>query len=242
MTTQVLTGQQIAGAGLDGWTLLLSFGQGGLQTRIHTENFTQGLQLVEAIGRAAEELDHHAELDLRPFQVDVRLSSRDDGGVTETDVTLARRIADIVASAGAELECANVARLELGLDTPAYDKIAPFWAAVLNSEHVIGTEAWGDVGDPRQGLPMIWFQTADGQSTQRVWHPHLWVDPAQVRPRIDAALAAGGTLVSDEGAPSAWVLSDPDGNHLYLCTWQPGDTTLCDSEYRPGGSNWVDRG
>ena len=241
MTTQALTGQQIAAAELDGWTMLLSYGQGGLQTRIHTESFTQGLRLVESIGRAAEELDHHAELDLRPFRVDARLSSRDGGGVTEIDVTLARRVGDIVAAAGAELECGSVTRIELGLDTPAYEKIAPFWAAVLDAEHVIGTDDWGDVGDTRQVLPMIWFRTAADQSTQRVWHPHLWVDPAQVRPRIDAALAAGGTLVSDQGAPSAWVLSDPDGNHVYLCTWQPGDSALCDSQYRPGGSNWVDR-
>jgi 4a-hydroxytetrahydrobiopterin dehydratase len=37
------------------------------------------------------------------------------------------------------------------------------------------------------------------------------------------------------------VLSDPDGNHVYLCGWQPDDSTLFDSEYRPGGSNWEDR-
>lgn len=239
MTTQALTGQRIAAAELDGWTQLLSFGQAGLETRIHTESFSHGLRLVASIGQAAEELDHHAELDLRAFQVDVRLSSRDDGGVTETDVTLARRITQIAAAAGAELGCAGLARIELGLDTPAYDKIAPFWAAVFDSEHVIGTEAWGDVGDPRLGLPMIWFRTADAQETARVWRPHLWVDPTQIRPRIDAALAAGGTLVSDEGAPSMWVLSDPDGNRVQLCTWQPGTSTLCDSQYRPGGPNWV---
>ncbi|WP_427892564.1 VOC family protein [Kribbella sp. GL6] len=241
MTTLVLTGQQVAAAELDGWTLLLSFGQGGLETRIHTESFSQGLRLVQAIGQAAEVLGTQAELDLRPFQVDVRLASRDGGGVTETDVRLAREVTDIVTAAGAELECGSLTRIELGLDTPAYDKIAPFWSAVLDSEHVIGTADWGDVGDVRSGLPMVWFQTAEARSTQRVWHPHLWVDPDQVRPRIDAALAAGGTLVSDQGAPSAWVLSDPDGNHVYLCTWQPGVSTLCDSQYRPGGISWIDR-
>ncbi|SDS35095.1 VOC family protein [Microlunatus soli] len=240
MTTQVLTGQQIGAAELDGWTLLLSYGQGGLQTRIHTEGFSQGLELVASIGRAAEELNHRAELDLRPFLIDVRLSSRDDGGVTETDLTLAGRVTEIVTAAGAELECGSITRIELGLDTPGYDKIAPFWAAVLDSEHVIGTDDWGDVGDIRTGLPMLWFRTDPDASSRRVWHPHLWVDPAQVRPRIDAALAAGGSLISDHGAPSVWVLSDPDGNHVYLCTWQPGDSMLCDSQYRPGGPNWVD--
>jgi len=48
----------------------------------------------------------------------------------------------------------------------------------------------------------------------------VWVDPSQVQPRIDAALAAGGSLVSDEEAPSFWVLADPDGNRMCLCTWQ----------------------
>jgi 4a-hydroxytetrahydrobiopterin dehydratase len=40
--------------------------------------------------------------------------------------------------------------------------------------------------------------------------------------------------VSDEHAPSYWVLADPDGNTIRLCTWQPGDSVLCDSQYRPG--------
>lgn len=241
MSMKALTGKQIAAAGLDGWAFLLSYGQGGLQTRIHTANFAAGLQVVEEIGRAAEEMNHHAELDLRPFRVDVRLTSREGGGATESDVTLARRISDITAAAGAELECRTVSRIELGLDTPAYDKIAPFWSAVLDGEHVIGNDDWGDVGDTRQALPMVWFQRSGSEEARRVWHPHVWVDPAQVRPRIDAALAAGGTLVSDEGAPSSWVLSDPDGNQIYLCTWQPGETVLCDSQYRPGGANWVSR-
>jgi 4a-hydroxytetrahydrobiopterin dehydratase len=26
--------------------------------------------------------------------------------------------------------------------------------------------------------------------------------------------------VSDEEAPSFWVLADPDGNRMCLCTWQ----------------------
>ncbi|MFC6880688.1 MULTISPECIES: hypothetical protein [Actinomadura] len=40
---------------------------------------------------------------------------------------------------------------------------------------------------------------------------------------MDAALAAGGTLVSlvsDAEAPSFWVLANPEGNRVCLCTWQ----------------------
>ncbi|WP_152362182.1 VOC family protein [Microlunatus speluncae] len=233
MTTQALTGRQIADAGLEGWALLLHYGQGGLQTRIHTETFATGLRIATMIGEAATELDHLAELDLRPSRVDVRLTSRDGGGVTELDVRLARRVSDLAAAEGLSFDAAGVARIELGLDTPDYDKIAPFWTAVLSSEHVVGDEEWGDVGDPNQGLPMIYFQRSRAQEPKQRWHPDLWVDPAQVQPRIDAALAAGGTMISDESAPATWLLADPDGNAVRLCTWQPGDTVLCDSQYRP---------
>ena len=35
--------------------------------------------------------------------------------------------------------------------------------------------------------------------------------------------SVGGTLVSDEDAPSFWVLADPQGNKVCLCTWQDRD-------------------
>ena len=41
--------------------------------------------------------------------------------------------------------------------------------------------------------------------------------------RIAAALAAGGTLVSDTAAPAFWILADPEGNEACICTWQGRD-------------------
>ena len=38
--------------------------------------------------------------------------------------------------------------------------------------------------------------------------------------RVAAALAAGGTLVSDARGRSWWVLADADGNEICICTWQ----------------------
>ena len=213
MSTEALSGQQIVEAGLDGWTFLLHYGLHGLQTRIHTKGFAAGLQLVNAIGQVAEELHHHADLDLRTSRVDVRLvSGYDAGGVTEVDVRLARRISAIAAAAGAEIECDSLSHLELALDTPDHEKIAPFWAAVLDREYVSG-DGWGDVGDRNQVHPIIWFQRSDSEEARQRWHLDVWVDPAQVQARIDAAVAAGGTLV--DGA----TLSDPDGNKVCLCSW-----------------------
>lgn len=211
-----LTGQQIADEGLDGWAYLL----GGLQTRIHTKNFATGLSVVNAIGAAAEDMSHHPDINVRYTHVDIRLTSHDEHGVTDRDVRLARSVSSIAAAAGARLDSSGVSRLELALDTPARESIVPFWAAVLATEHLSGTDFGDELCDPADGLPTVWFQESGSEEPRQRWHLDLWVEPAQVQPRIEAALAAGGTLVSDEEAPSFWVLADPEGNRACLCTWQ----------------------
>ena len=214
-----LTGQQIADAALEGWVNLL----GGLQTRVRTPDFAAGLSLVNAIGAVAESMDHHPDLDLRYTHVDVRLTSHDTGGVTGRDLRLARRISSIAADAGLQPESASVSRLEFALDTPFRESVLPFWAAVLAMEHRAGPDIGDELRDPSDALPTIWFQKSGSEEPRQHWHPDVWVDPAQVRPRIDAALAAGGTLVSDAEAPRFWMLADPEGNRVCLCTWQERD-------------------
>jgi 4a-hydroxytetrahydrobiopterin dehydratase len=220
MSTKAMTGQQIIDAGLDGWAFLVHYGLFRLHTRVHTKSFSAGLKLVHEIGQAAEEMNHHADLDLRPSRVDVRLTSGYEAhGVTELDVRLARRVSEIAAAAGAELESRSLSCIELALDTPDHEKIAPFWAAVLDRAYVSG-DGWADVGDRNQVQPLIWFQHSGSEEPRQRWHLDVWVDPEQVQPRVDAALAAGGTLIRrDQGA----TLADPDGNKICLCTWQPTD-------------------
>jgi 4a-hydroxytetrahydrobiopterin dehydratase len=70
---------------------------------------------------------------------------------------------------------------------------------------------------------VVWFQESGEQEPRQRWHPDVWVDPAEVKPRIDTALAVGGTLVSDAQAPTFRVLAYPEGNKICLCTWQERD-------------------
>jgi 4a-hydroxytetrahydrobiopterin dehydratase len=210
-----LTGQQIAAEKLAGWAHLYN----GLKTRVRTGDFAAGLALVDAIGAAAEQVDHHPDLDLRYGHVDVRLTSHDTGGVTERDVRLARTISGLVAAAGLEHSFAGLTWLEWGLDTPDFAAIAPFWEAILGFERRTG-DYDEEVVDPSGALPTIWFQQSGGGEPRQRWHPDLWVDPSEVQARIEAAVAAGGKLESDAEAPSFWVLADPQGNRVCLCTWQ----------------------
>jgi len=212
MTT--LTGQQIADAGLDGWAYLPN----GLQTRIAVPDFAAGLALVTGIGAAAEKANHHPDVNLRYTHVDLRLTSHDEEGVTGRDVELARAITALAADAGLTPERAPVSRLEFALDTPDRTRVMPFWAAVTAM-----TPSDIDVVDPADVLPTLWFQQSGDEEPRQRWHADLWVDPAQVKPRIDAAIAAGGRLVSDAKAPAYWILADPEGNQICLCTWESRD-------------------
>ncbi|MDH3301367.1 MAG: hypothetical protein OES24_12755 [Acidimicrobiia bacterium] len=54
-------------------------------------------------------------------------------------------------------------------------------------------------------------------------HFDITVPPNEVEARIEAALGAGGTLVSAERARAFWILADADGNEVCVCTWQDRD-------------------
>lgn len=213
----LLTGRQIAAAGLGGWAKLLN----GLQTRIDTSDFATGLKTVAAIGAAAEDADHHPDLNLRYTHLDVRLSSHDEGGVTRRDVALARTITGLAAGLGCAVSTAGLSRLELGLDSPDAAAVVPFWGAVLDLTS--GGGPGDELIDPGGALPTLWFQPSGADEPRQRWHPDVWVDPSEVQPRIDAVLAAGGTLVDRSQAPAYWVLADPAGNRVCLCTWQDRD-------------------
>jgi 4a-hydroxytetrahydrobiopterin dehydratase len=210
-----LSAGEIAERAPQGWVLLA----GVLRTRLLTGSFATGLELVNAIGAAAEAADHHPDLDLRYTHLDVTLSSHDVGAVTGRDLRLAATISELAAAAGVSVESAGVVRLEMALDTPEQERVLPFWQAVLGMRRPTDGDD-DDLRDPSGTLPAVWFQKSGTGEPRQRWHPDLWVGPAEVQPRIDAALAAGGTLVSDAGAPAFWVLADPEGNRVCLCTWQ----------------------
>ena len=77
------------------------------------------------------------------------------------------------------------------------------------------------IHDPGGVGPGFWFQQMDEPRPQRNRiHLDVIVPEDEVDDRIEAALAAGGTLVSDAAARAFWILADPEGNEACLCTWR----------------------
>jgi 4a-hydroxytetrahydrobiopterin dehydratase len=210
-----LTGQQILDADLPDWRLMLR----SLHTRFATGDFATGLELATRVGAAAEELNHHPDLDLRYPHLDVRLTSHDTGGVTSRDVELARRISAAAADLGVSARPAATSQWELALDTADHAAVKPFWRALLGyADHA---EAGDEIDDPAGTWPNIWFQATEPHEAPRQrWHLDVWVPHDVAEQRVADAVAAGGSLVSAAEAPSYWVLADGDGNKACVCTWQ----------------------
>jgi 4a-hydroxytetrahydrobiopterin dehydratase len=214
---QILSLRDVEAEGLSDWRLLFS----ALHARFRTRSFAAGLELVNRIGEEAEAMNHHPDLDLRYPHLNVRLTSHDSGGVTARDIRLARKVSEFAASANVAADPSAVSVLELALDSEDYRAIKPFWRAVLAMRD---SRAEEELVDPDGALPTLWFQETDAHEPPRQrFHVDVRVPPEVARERIDAALAAGGTLVSEEHAPSFWVLADAQGNKACVTTGEGRD-------------------
>lgn len=107
------------------------------------------------------------------------------------------------------------------VDIPAARR---FWSATLGYEED-PREGVTDIVDPRQlNMPLV-FQDLDTSDADRIAqrnriHIDLFLPDDQVAARLEAALAAGGTVVRD-ASPIWWTVADPEGNEVDL-TISPG--------------------
>jgi len=65
---------------------------GRLMKTVVCPSFPAALDFVMAVGRLAEEADHHPDIDIRWRTVTLSLVTHDAGGLTELDIALARAI------------------------------------------------------------------------------------------------------------------------------------------------------
>ena len=192
---------------------------GKLRARFVTRNFARGVSLVDRIGVEADAADHHPDIDLRYGHLDITLTSHDVGGITARDVRLARLISEMAADMGVAAEPTELQVVTLSLDTADADEIRPFWQAVLGLRPEQGFDSF--LFDPDGHTPGLVLQaTETHERPKQRFHVDLDVAPEVVQDRIDRAIAAGGTLVSDAHAPAWWTLADLQGNQVDIATWE----------------------
>ena len=205
-----------ASEALPAWRYLL----GRMHVTVDAGSFPAALRFVNEVGRIAEEHQHHPEIDLRYSRVHLAVSSHDAGGITDRDVAFGGAVTELIAASGLSPVTTQLAEFEVAVDALDIPAVLPFWRAVTGYADD-GPEA---LADPLRIGPPIWFQQMDRPRPQRNRiHIDLTVPHDELQARLAGAMAAGGTLLSDEAAPSFWVLADPEGNEVCLCTWQGRD-------------------
>ncbi|MEE4545181.1 VOC family protein [Streptomyces sp. V4-01] len=206
--------------GLADWRKLAQ----SLAARYRVADPVQGAAFVSAVARAAVLAGREPEIRLGRGFVDVSLFTADltaDGGagrwVTGGDLDFARTVSALAGEQRLTAAPQEVAQLELALDTADDAAVAPFWSALLTGGP--GNTVLDSVIDPTGRVATVWFQKTDPhQPPRQRWHLDLWLAPEVAADRIAAAVAAGGTVVSDAEAPAFTVLADPDGNKVCVCT------------------------
>ncbi|MCW2815476.1 MAG: 4a-hydroxytetrahydrobiopterin dehydratase [Nocardioides sp.] len=139
--------------------------------------------------------------------------------MTQQDVDLARQISGIAAAHHLVAAPGQVSELELGLETPGSATIAPVWAALLTgSAESQGRGSPSDeVRDATDRVPNLWFDEPSEAGSQQRFHVEVYLAAEVAGERIAAAVAAGGTVVDDSGAPALTVVADQDGNRGVVC-------------------------
>ncbi|MEU4364847.1 VOC family protein [Promicromonospora sp. NPDC023987] len=220
MTDAITAAEFTAGEGTGDWRVV----QRSALARFATGSFTRGVRLVNRIGALAEAANHHPDVDLRYGAVTVRTWSHDVGGLSARDIALARDISMAARELDVEADTAGVRDVTIGIDAIVGPEVQPFWEALLGydaQQDSEGNDAAPRLSDPDGRLPVIWFQQSDERREQRNRiHLDVWVPYDQAEQRVAAVVAAGGRLVTDEFAPSWWVLADAEGNEACVCTWQ----------------------
>jgi 4a-hydroxytetrahydrobiopterin dehydratase len=222
------TRQQISDAIADiGWRLVL----GAVQTHVPVPSLAAAAKVASVAAAAAGQPgDGHLGIDLRADRAMLRLTDSDRGAVTGRDLRVARRVTEALVAQGFSAtpgldEHLVVQELEIAIDALDIAAIRPFWAAITGYVDKPGpADDELALVDPLHRGPAIWFQQMDAPRPQRNRiHFDINVPHDTAPARLAAALAAGGTLLSDARAPAFWVLADPEGNEACICTWQARD-------------------
>lgn len=209
-----------------GWRYLL----GLVRTTVPVGSLAAAVDTAARVTAAAgDDADGHLYLDVRADRLILSVVTRETGRTTDVDLALVRRITAALTEAGLRTEPAGgqrpVQMLEIAIDAIDIPKIRPFWKAVLAYVGEPGDDGPdGALVDPQDQGPAFWFQQMDEPRQQRNRiHFDISVSPEEAPGRIEAALAAGGTLLTDRAAPRFWVLADAEGNEICVCTWAGRD-------------------
>jgi 4a-hydroxytetrahydrobiopterin dehydratase len=186
-----------------------------------TESLATSARFVSALAEVPNLAEHQFGIDVRRDGVSIRVVTlrEDMMGMTERDLELAQLISETARVHGLTGDPAQVQSVIIIPGAPNRREVMPFWRAVMG--YVPRPDSpEEDLIDPHDRGVALWFEEMEQARPGGLGAVHLavWMGIDEAPARVEAALAAGGTLVRDDYAPAWWTLADKYGNEVDVAT------------------------
>ena len=203
----------LSGTDIDDWVIV----HGGPTAVFKVASLQDAARLAAAVTEVPG-LGPRTLLTAASDRLTVKLT-REMWGTERQHVELARAISAIARDHGAVADKSAVQEVQVAIAAKPDAIDLPFWRAVLGYSPLHEDNCIDPLG---QGST-VWMQGIDpSKSLQHAMHIDVSLAREHIQARLDAAVAAGGRIVDDSEAPSAWILADRSGNKVCLAAWPDG--------------------
>jgi 4a-hydroxytetrahydrobiopterin dehydratase len=204
----------LAAEGVEDWVVL----HGGATAVYRVGSLGEAADLAVALAQVPGVEDNGTLMTAARDRLTVRLT-RDIWALEPQHVDLARAVSEVARSRGVAADRTAVQEVQLAIAAKPGAIDLPFWRAVL------GYAPWADDNtvDPLGTGSTVWMQELDAAKPLRhAMHVDVSVAREHAEARLAAALAAGGRIVDESGAPASWILADRSGNKVCIAAWPDG--------------------
>ena len=198
---------------LDDWVIL----HGGPTAVFRVGSHREAAQLALAVTELPP-WEQHTLLTVAADRLTVKLT-RDMWSTHERHIFLAREVSAVARDLGAVADRSAVQEVQLAIAAVPDAIDLGFWRTVLGYQPLHDDNC----ADPLGQSSTVWMQELDPTRTLRhSMHLDVSVSRTEAAARVAAAVAAGGHMIDDSAAPSAWILADSSGNKVCIAAWPDG--------------------
>ena len=202
--------------GVEDWVIL----HGGPTAVFSVGSLQEAARLAAAVAEVPG-LEPRTLLTVASDCLTVKLT-REMWGTEQRHVEVARVISALARECGATADRGAVQEVQLAVAARPETIDLGFWRAVLGYAPMADDNAIDPLG---QGST-VWMQGLDpAKPLRHAMHVDVSVARDHAEARMQAAVAAGGRVVDDSGAPGAWILADRAGNKVCIAAWPDGAPT-----------------
>jgi 4a-hydroxytetrahydrobiopterin dehydratase len=204
----------LAADGVEDWVVL----HGGATAVFRVASLGEAARLAAAVAELPGLERCGALLTVADDHLSVRLT-RGVFRLEQEHIDLARALSATARRHGAVADRAGVQEVQVAISAKLDSIDVGFWRAVLGYAALADDNAI----DPLGHSSTVWMQELHPDKPLRhAMHVDVSVAREHVRARVAAAVAAGGRIVDDTGAPEGWILADRAGNRVCVAAWPDG--------------------